>query len=76
MSESSPLRIGIIRADSHAYHFGIFMDRAEPLVLADCTEDSPTRESVHHYFKVLAVLGVEDRTGSGTRDHQGVRPPP
>ena len=55
MAESESIRVAVVRCDTHAYWFGVFMDEVDPLILAKCTPDSPTRECVHHYFKVLAV---------------------
>jgi len=53
MRNEKPTRLAIVRCDTHAYWFGIFMDKVDPQILATYTEDSPTREAVHHYFKVL-----------------------
>ena len=55
MADRESIRVAVVRCDTHAYWFGVFMDEADPLIMAKCTPDSPTRESVHHYFKVLAV---------------------
>ncbi len=53
MTSEKPTRVAIVRCDTHAYWFGIFMDEVDPQILATCTDDSPTREAVHHYFKVV-----------------------
>lgn len=57
MTSNQKTRLAIVRCDTHAYWFGIFMDHVDPLILATYSDDAPTRESVHHYFKVLASPG-------------------
>lgn len=46
-------RLAIVRCDTHAYWYGAFMDEVDPLVLAAYSDEAPTRESVHNYFKIV-----------------------
>ena len=51
MAEVKKTRLAIVRCDTHAYWFGVFMDECDPLILATVSDDAPTRTSVHGYFK-------------------------
>ena len=51
MPESSPYRVAICRADTHAYWFGVFMDECDVARLGTPDSDAPTRTGIHNYFK-------------------------
>lgn len=51
MSEQDKTRLAIVRCDTHAYWFGVFMDECDPLILATTDAEAPTRVGVHNYFK-------------------------
>ncbi len=53
MASKHLTRVAIVRCDTHAYWFGVFMDECDPLILAQYDDDAPTRASVHDYFKVV-----------------------
>ncbi len=53
MAKKKPARVAVVRCDTHAYWFGVFMDECDPLVLAKFSPDAPTRENVHNYFKLV-----------------------
>ncbi len=74
-------RVAIVRCDTHAYWYGVFMDECDPLVLATSTPDAPTREGVHHYFRAagnprqLAVRRVPGFVITKVYDRVGDREP-
>ena len=86
MSGQDKTRVAIVRCDTHAYWFGVFMDECDPLILATCSDDAPTRTSVHGYFKAgnnykklkiervpgLVISKVYDRIPEHGVDDQGV----
>ncbi len=52
MTENPPTRVGIVRCDTHAYWFGVFMDECDVLLMATPHDDAPTRPGIHGYFKL------------------------
>lgn len=53
MANEKKTRLAIVRCDTHAYWFGVFMDEVDVLTLATYSDEAPTRASVHDYFKVV-----------------------
>ena len=51
MSSDEKTRVAIVRCDTHAYWFGVFMDEPDVLTLATPHDDAPTRPGIHNYFK-------------------------
>lgn len=51
MTEEKQHRLAIVRCDTHAYWFGVFMDEYDIDVLAAYDDDAPTREGVHYFFR-------------------------
>ena len=51
MSSDEKTRVAIVRCDTHAYWFGVFMDDPDVLTLATPHDDAPTRPGIHNYFK-------------------------
>ena len=51
MAGKKKTRVAIVRCDTHAYWFGAFMDECDPEILASYSEDAPTRQAIHNYFK-------------------------
>jgi len=51
MNEKSPKRIAVVRCDTHAYWFGVFMQECDVSMLAVPHDDAPTRVGIHNYFK-------------------------
>ena len=49
MSSNQPIRLAMIRCDSHAYWFAPFFGEVDPAVLSTYSNDAPTRQSIHHY---------------------------
>ncbi len=64
MSQKDPIRVAIVRCDSHAYWFAPYLDEVDPAVLATHSEDAPTRQEVHHLgcvrgnYKEMAIQRV------------------
>ncbi len=51
MAGQEKKRVAIVRCDTHAYWFGVFMDESDPVVLGTIDPEAPTRVSIHNYFK-------------------------
>ena len=51
MDHSNPTRLAIVRCDTHAYWYGVFMDEPDVMTLATVHDDAPTRPGIHNYFK-------------------------
>jgi hypothetical protein len=49
MSSNQPIRLAMIRCDSHAYWFAPFFGEVDPAVLSTYSNDAPTRQSIHYY---------------------------
>lgn len=49
--QDNVIRLALVRCDTHAYWFGVFMDEPDVQALATYHPDAPTRTSVHNYFK-------------------------
>jgi predicted dehydrogenase len=47
MPSNNPIRVAIVRCDSHAYWFAPYLDEVDPVVFATHSEDAPTRQEVH-----------------------------
>jgi len=52
VTTSKEWRVAVVRCDTHAYWFGVFMDEPDMQVLSTHdNEEAPTRVAVHHHFK-------------------------
>lgn len=51
MADKKRTRLAIVRCDTHAYWFGVFMDECDVAALAVTCKEAPTRVGVHNYFK-------------------------
>ena len=51
MSAPDPTRLAIVRCDTHAYWYGVFMEECDIPMLGTQTGDSPTRCGAHNHFK-------------------------
>lgn len=51
MAEQNVTRLAVVRCDTHAYWFGVFMDEYDIKELQTDHDDAPTRINVHNYFK-------------------------
>jgi len=51
MAPTNPTRLAIVRCDTHAYWYGVFMDEPDVLALATVHDEAPTRPGIHNYFK-------------------------
>ncbi len=64
MPTDDPIRLAVVRCDSHAYWFAPYLDEVDPVVLATHIEDAPTRQEVHHFgtnrenYKQMAIQPV------------------
>ena len=74
-----PIRLGIVRCDSHAYWYAPFLDEVDPEVLSSYSKDAPTRQSVHYYactvghYRTMAVEPVPGFVISKVFDRVGDR---
>ena len=51
MADGKETRVAVVRCDTHAYWFGVFMDEADVDMLAAYDDDAPTRQGIHNHFK-------------------------
>jgi predicted dehydrogenase len=49
MPKHDPIRLAVVRCDSHAYWFAPYLDEVDPAVLATHSAEAPTRQEVHHF---------------------------
>ncbi len=57
MPPQTPTRLAIVRCDTHAYWYGVFMEECDIPLLGTQTDDSPTRCGVHNHFKASNEYG-------------------
>ena len=60
MSKKDPVRVAIVRCDSHAYWFAPYLDEVDPAVLATHSEDAPTRQEVHYFGPPAGDLSFQE----------------
>lgn len=53
MSETEPIRLSVVRCDTHAYWYGVFLDECDVGVLGAYDDDAPTRPCIHYYFMTI-----------------------
>ncbi len=53
MPENNPIRLSVVRCDTHAYWYGVFLDDCDVGVLSAYDNDAPTRPCVHYYFMTI-----------------------
>jgi len=58
MPKNEPVRLAIVRCDSHAYWFAPYLDEVDPVVLATYSDDAPTRQEVHWHGCSKANYGA------------------